>query len=164
MESQQQMDELELLLHKYRQEVQSMVRGELPEELRIDTFCELERTLQSVTFGPSAINYTWRFEIVPSETAIGPGWFVRIAFFRKDAVDGVNREGYGRYEFIQKGATQSAVVKTSFLLHRLIVEHEIMEAFLFRHYRPFNPHHLVKELCLIRGKVIVEKKEEKTAS
>ena len=46
------------------------------------------------------------------------------------------------------GASESAVVKTAWLLAELIVRHELMEAFLYKGIRIFDPHRTVEELSL----------------
>jgi hypothetical protein len=88
----------------------------------------------------------WEWEI--EELPMDKGWLVNTTFKRPDTDTGIMGTGRGRQEFIAKGATESGVVKTAWLLAELIVRHELMEAFRYRGVRIFDPHHTVEELSM----------------
>lgn len=112
---------------------------------------DLERVLEHVTFAPSCVNLDWQWDV----REIGAwenyhraiGWHVRTSFVRPDTDTGEVTRGYGRWEFVALGATESAVVKTCWVLAKMIVEHELMEAFHYKGAKIFNPHHPVDLLA-----------------
>jgi hypothetical protein len=137
-------------------------------EEQIHTTEQLVGVLAGISFAPSCVDFGWRWEIQPVVTEedlpasiVNPvfkealsracrGWLVNTTFRRPDTNSGKVTEGAGRQEFIPKGASLSSVVKTCFLLCKLIVEHEIMESFCFNGTRPFDPHNSVDDLCYIQ--------------
>lgn len=132
---------------------------------------DLREFLAQVKFNPSCVNLDWEWEIksvailedVPDmdygrRLSEEEGWFVRTSFVRPDTNTGEVQRGFGRWEYIASGATESAVVKTCWVLAKMIVEHELMEAFTYKGVRIFDPHHTVEELSLphrIRTKEIL---------
>jgi hypothetical protein len=115
-------------------------------ELRIESEQALRAVLDQITFAPSCVNmgWAWQIETLPNAR----GWLVNTTFRRPDTHTGEIGTGTGRQELIAFGATESAVVKTAWLLAELIVRHELMEAFLYKGVRIFDPHHTVDELSL----------------
>jgi hypothetical protein len=129
---------------------------------------DLQTVLSRISFAPSCLDMGWEFDVeeLPC-TAAGAaavrdhaacttcggarkrGWLVSTTFQRPDTQTGEIARGRGRKEFIAIGATLSSVVKTAWLLCRLIVEHELHEAFLFDGKRVFDPHKTVDELTPI---------------
>ena len=105
----------------------------------------LRYVLDGITFAPSCLNMGWAWQI---ETIPGRGWFVNTTFRRPDTLTGEIGIGTGRKEFVPIGASESAVVKTAWLLAELIVRHELMEAFLYKGVRIFDPHRTVEELSM----------------
>jgi hypothetical protein len=113
----------------------------------------LQQILAEVTFAPSCLNMGWGWEVenvyspptgdLPGERK---GWLVNTTFRRPDTNTGEMGTGRGRQEFIARGTSESGVVKTAWLLAELIVRHELMEAFLYKGVRIFNPHNTVEEL------------------
>ena len=114
-------------------------------EITIENEATLRHVLDGITFAPSCVNMGWTWQI---ETLPGRGWLVNTTFRRPDTHSGEIGTGTGRKEFISIGATESAVVKTCWLLAELIVRHELMEAFLYQGVRIFDPHHSVAELSM----------------
>ena len=110
----------------------------------------LRAVLDQITFAPSCVDMGWNWEIEelrrPDESL--RGWLVNTTFRRPDTHTGEIGIGRGRQELINFGATETGVVKTAWLLAELIVRHELMEAFLYKGVRIFNPHHTVEELSL----------------
>jgi hypothetical protein len=117
----------------------------------IETTADLRAVLDQISFAPSCVNMGWAWEI--EELRVGPestlkGWLVNTTFRRPDTHTGVVGTGRGRQELISVGASESGAVKTAWLLAELIVRHELMEAFLYRGVRIFDPHHTVDELSM----------------
>jgi hypothetical protein len=120
------------------------------EDKLMQTTADLRAVLDGVGFAPSCLDMGWAWEI---EELVAPdgapkGWLVNTTFQRPDTHTGVVGTGRGRKEFIPVGTTESGAVKTAWLLAELIVRHELMEAFLYRGVRIFDPHHTVEELSL----------------
>lgn len=108
---------------------------------------DLQGIVGKITFGPSGVmldrmNLEWEIH------QIDIGWRVRFAFDRPDTVTGEPGRGYGRWELIERGASESSVVKTCWLLLELLVRHELMEAFQYNGAKLFDPHRTVAELAL----------------
>lgn len=111
----------------------------------------LRAVLDQITFAPSCVDMGWNWEI--EELQLVPdgrlrGWLVNTTFRRPDTHTGEVGLGRGRQEIIAFAASETAVVKTAWLLAELIVRHELMEAFHYKGVRIFNPHHTVDELAL----------------
>jgi hypothetical protein len=136
-------------------------------EQRIESEQALRAVLEQITFAPSCVDMGWAWQIEELRLAGGTlprkkmaarprrvgqprlrGWLVNTTFRRPDTHTGAIGIGTGRQELIAFGASESAVVKTAWLLAELIVRHELMEAFLYKGVRIFNPHHTVEELSL----------------
>ena len=102
-------------------------------EPRIETEQALRAVLDQITFAPSCVDMGWAWQIEELRLADGKlrGWLVNTTFRRPDTHTGEIGIGSGRQELIGFGATESAVVKTAWLLAELIVRHELMEAFLY---------------------------------
>ncbi len=93
-------------------------------------------------------NMRFEFDYVSGH---GDGWYVRCLFDRHDIRTGKLGTGCGRSELISQGSTISSAVKTLWVLVKMLVEHEIMEAFMFQGARIFNPHHSVFELATLQS-------------
>ena len=119
-------------------------------EPRIESEQALRAVLDQITFAPSCVDMGWAWQIEELKLADGRvrGWLVNTTFRRPDTHTGEIGIGTGRQELVGFGATESAVVKTAWLLAELIVRHELMEAFRYRGVRIFDPHHTVDELSL----------------
>lgn len=111
----------------------------------------LEQVLADIKMVNTVLDFHWRFETVGCLDSAMPGWFVRVAFSRPDTNSGVMGVGYGRWEFVANGTTESGVVKTCWLLVELVIRHELMEGFRWRDKRIFNPHNTVEALASIQG-------------
>ena len=111
----------------------------------------LRHVLDGITFAPSCLDMGWDWQIETLYVVPGGvvrGWLVNTTFRRPDTHTGQIGIGTGRKEFVPVGASESAVVKTAWLLAELIVRHELMEAFLYKGIRIFDPHRTVEELSL----------------
>ena len=116
----------------------------------IMTEADLHAVLDQVSFAPSCVNMQWQWHVEELRLAGGEvrGWLVNTTLRRPDTRTGEVGVGTGRKELVERGASETAVVKTCWLLAELIVRHELMEAFLFRGVRLFDPHHSVAELSM----------------
>lgn len=116
----------------------------------------VESILENISWAPSGlVSIVWKWEVVdlyPPSSNVAYGSKFRIAFHRPDAYApasaGVHRTGYGRWWLVDPDATESSVVKTAFAACKMIIEHELMEAFLYKNTRIFNPHHTVQDLMV----------------
>ena len=117
----------------------------------INNEAALRYVLDGITFAPSCLDMGWDWQIETLYVVPGGvvrGWLVNTTFRRPDTHTGQIGTGTGRKEFVPVGASESAVVKTAWLLAELIVRHELMEAFLYKDIRIFDPHRTVEELAL----------------
>ena len=126
-------------------------------ETSVENQAALRYVLDGITFAPSCLDMGWAWEI---ETLPGRGWLINTTFRRPDTHTGEIGTGTGRKEFVAIGASESAVVKTAWLLAELVVRHELMEAFLYKGVRIFDPHRTVEELSL---PAVVESPESRVA-
>ena len=120
-------------------------------EPQMRTTADVKAVLDRISFAPNCVDMGWAWEI--EELHVGPdnslkGWLVNTTFQRPDVETGVVGTGRGRKEYVAVGTSESGVVKTAWLLAELIVRHELMEAFLYRGVRIFDPHHTVDELSM----------------
>lgn len=126
----------------------------IKKEKIITTTLELREVLNTISFRNSVINFDWKFCF--SEFSMNVqrgidaghrrGWLVWAEFTRPDIETGKIGTGRGRDEIIYEGATESAVVKTAWLVVELLVRHELMETFSYENRVIFNPHHTVGHL------------------
>jgi hypothetical protein len=122
----------------------------------ITTTSGLRAVLDGISFAPSCLDMGWQWEIeelwLPASASdpapVLKGWLVNTTFRRPDTHTGIVGIGRGRKEFVPHGTSESGAVKTAWLLAELIVRHELMEAFLYRGVRIFDPHHTVEELSM----------------
>lgn len=141
--------------------------SEIPADARVNTTDELRAVLDRVRFENSVMNFGWRFEVQPvtvryegtatffdatqnrSVTADSPerrGWLLWASFQRPDTVTGEVSRGRGRDEVVWEGWTESAVVKTAWVVVNMLVTHELMEGIQYDGHRFFDPHNSVHEL------------------
>lgn len=114
-------------------------------EITVENEATLRHVLDGITFAPSCLDMGWGWQI---ETLPGRGWLINTTFRRPDTRTGEIGTGTGRKEFVAIGTSESGVVKTAWLLAELIVRHELMEAFLYRGVRIFDPHRTAEELSM----------------
>lgn len=119
-------------------------------EKKVQTTEQLEAALARISFAPSCVDFKWNWEMeeVLRVRTGEKGWHVRTSFTRPDTTTGKVEPGYGRWEYIAEGTTESGAIKTCWLLVELIVRHELMEGFLVDGVRIFNPHHSIRELSM----------------
>lgn len=110
---------------------------------------EIKKTIKRISFAPSNLDMGWKFEIKESyeKDSVENGFFIRTTFKRPDTNTGKVGIGYGRWMFIDKNADDRSVVMTAWVCSKLIVEHELMEAFLFDGVRILDPHKSLEALA-----------------
>lgn len=104
---------------------------------------ELKRIVKDISFAPSNLDMGWKFQVKEIED----GFKIRTTFKRPDTNTGKIGTGYGRWMLIDKDTTDRSVVMTAWLCAELIVKHELMEAFLFKKIRIFDPHKSLEDLA-----------------
>jgi len=118
------------------------------EEKTIETTKKLRLVADAVTFAPSCLDMGWEWKIFEVDDRMFSGWLVSTTFRRPDRETGKIGAGIGRSWWIDRGTTESGVVKTLFSAAKMIIEHELLEAFHYKGVRLFDPHRTVSELSL----------------
>lgn len=125
---------------------------------------DLDNVIREITFQNTVLDFKWVFIIedihvvdtwdymgnILEKVPYRKGWLIHVTFERPDTITGKIGRGRGRDEIIWAGATESAVVKTCWLLVELMVRHELMEGFNYQGRRIFNPHNTVQELISVQ--------------
>jgi hypothetical protein len=78
---------------------------------------------------------------------MGSGFLIQASFKRPDTNTGKIGIGYGREMFINKKADERSVVFTAWVCIKLIVDHELLEAFRFKGVRLLDPHKTLEQLA-----------------
>jgi hypothetical protein len=150
----------------------ALAKLEVPEDHSIADDAMLRQALDSISFRNSVIDFKWRFNFRPltlpaaldqntNQTTEGrEGWLLWTEFWRPD-INPPYAFGYGRGrdEIILKGQKVSGVVKTAWVLVKMLVEHELMEGFRYDGIQIFNPHHTVGQLMV--GGILFQKEHKK---
>lgn len=105
---------------------------------------EVLKILSHIKFANSCVNMGWDWEV----TEIEQGFILRCSFRRPDVYK--NDEigiGFGRPWLFDKNSPQAAIVKTAWCAAKMIVEHEMMEAFEYKGAKIFNPHKSLTDLA-----------------
>lgn len=110
---------------------------------------EIKKTIKKISFAPSNLDMGWKWQVKESyeKDSVLNGFFIRTSFKRPDTNTGKVGTGYGRWMFIHKDADDRSVVMTAWVCAKLIVEHELMEAFLFKGARILDPHKSLEALA-----------------
>lgn len=121
------------------------------DDLPITTTEHLRATMERVSFKPSCLDMGWGWEVEGGifdarARGVFVAWRIRCSFQRPERDSGEVGTGFGRWWLIERGTTESAVVKTMFAAAKMIVEHELLEAFKVDGRRPFDPHRTVQDL------------------
>lgn len=115
----------------------------------------LKAAMARVSFEHSCLDMAWTWEtaeVLGFRKAAFPGvlfrtgWNIRCSFQRPERTTGNLGRGFGRWWLIEDGASVSGLHKTMFAAAKMIVDHELMEAFKVDGRRPFDPHRSVEHL------------------
>jgi hypothetical protein len=118
---------------------------------------DLRAEMARVSFERSCLDMGWDWEVrwgtrddrdpdAPVSAISVPGWLIRCSFQRPDRDTGKIGRGFGRWWWIEVGTIPSALWKSMFAAAKMIVEHELLEAFKVEGKRPFDPHRSVQDL------------------
>lgn len=112
---------------------------------------DVKKVLSNIMFARSCVDMGWEWEAKEvydedAATALLSGYAIRCTFQRPDRLTGNVTRGFGRWWLVPANTTSSGIVKTAFAAAKLIVEHEIMEAFHYMEVRVFDPHHELSDL------------------
>jgi len=113
--------------------------------IKIKNAEEVFKILSKISFASSCMDLGWGWEVTPLGDV---GFLMRTSFNRPDSYRPrlVDR-GYGRWMFCAWDTPTSGIVKTAWLCVELVVRHELMEGFLYRKARIFNPHKSLTDLA-----------------
>lgn len=111
---------------------------------------EVEQALARISLPNTALDWQWKFHArkVPGDGGDISGWLISATFMRPDTSTGKLGEGRSREEHVAFGAHPDSVVKTAYVILKLTVEHELMEAFRVDGARVFDPHRTIEQLKL----------------
>lgn len=118
-----------------------------------DTIEGIQEILSHIKSAPSGIRMSsdrdYRFEVERASCTGTPidGFMIRCGFWRPDTSTGIMGEGFGRWNYVPIGSSCDAIVKTAYVAIKLVVEHEMMEAFEFMGVKVFNPHKTLEDLA-----------------
>ncbi len=115
------------------------------EDLIINNDADLQTVIGRVSFVNTRLDWNWRYRFRPLAEV---GWLVWAEFDRPDTHSGAMSRGRGRDEIVYRGASESSVMKTCWLLVELLVRHELMEGFRYEDLRVFDPHNTIGDLQL----------------
>lgn len=104
---------------------------------------EIKKIIKNISFAPSNLDMGWKWQVEEVEA----GFLIRCSFKRPDTNTGKVGTGYGRKMFIWKDSDDRSIVMTAWLCAKLIVEHELMEAFLYKNVRILDPHKSLEDLA-----------------
>lgn len=104
---------------------------------------EIKKVLKNIAFAPSNLDMGWKFQVKKTKE----GFLIRTSFKRPDTNNGKIGTGYGRWMFVNKDADDRSIVMTAWVCAKLIVEHELLEAFLYKNVRILDPHKSLEELA-----------------
>lgn len=118
-------------------------------DITINSDADLQSVIDRVSFKNSNLDWNWKFHFRPIDPdGRQNGWFLWASFVRPDTHSGEVGPGRGRDEVVWKGASESSVVKTCWVLVEMLVKHELMEGFRYEDMRIFDPHNTVGDLQL----------------
>jgi hypothetical protein len=110
---------------------------------------EIKQIIKDITFAPSNLDMGWKWRIKESFNKKGEleGFLIQTSFKRPDTNTGKMGTGYGRWMFVSKDSDKRGVTMTAWICSKLIVEHELMEAFLYQNIRILDPHKTLEALA-----------------
>jgi hypothetical protein len=104
---------------------------------------EIKHIVKNITFAPSNLDMGWKWQV--KETT--EGFLIRTTFKRPDTHTGKVGTGFGRWMFMPKDIDDRYVFFTAWICAKLIVEHELMEAILYKGVRILDPHKTLADLA-----------------
>lgn len=110
------------------------------------TLEQAQEILNEISFAPSGIQMheTGKPEFKIRETE---GVFlIQCSFWRPDTQTGEMGTGFGREYTCPLNTGETGLVTTAWMAFEQVVKHEMMECFLYKGVRPFNPHKNLEQL------------------
>lgn len=104
---------------------------------------EIKEILGNISFAPSNLDMGWEWQV----KSVKDGFMLRCSFKRPDTNDGKMGTGFGRWMFAEANYSEKGILMTAWICAKLIVEHELMEAFLYKNCRILDPHKSTEELA-----------------
>jgi len=104
---------------------------------------QVRKIVKNITFAPSNLDMGWKWQVKETEE----GFLIRTSFKRPDTNNGEIGWGFGRWMFIDKGSDERGIVMTAWVCAKLIIDHELMEAFLYKNTRILDPHKSLEALA-----------------
>lgn len=118
-------------------------------DITINNVRDLDDVLNKIEIGHSIFQFPWSLK----RSYIPSGFFIEMEFTRPDCNTGIEGIGKTRKLYLDWGCSESALVKTVWVLFNLLVTHELMENYLYKGKRIFNPHNSVNLLGSIQNDV-----------
>lgn len=108
---------------------------------------EAQAIVDQISFAPSGIQMheSGKPKFIVEKTSLG--FFIQCSFWRPDTRTGISSEGFGRKYHCDVSANEKSLVMTAWMAFEQIVKHEMMECFLYRGKRIFDPHKSLEELA-----------------
>lgn len=103
---------------------------------------DIKKALSDISFAPSNLDMGWKWQAKKN----GKDFKIRCSFRRPDTNTGEVGEGFGRWMLIDRKSDARGVIMTAWVCAKLIVDHELMEAFLYRNVRILDPHKNLEDL------------------
>lgn len=114
---------------------------------------DLNNLLSQITMNNSCLDFKWEFEFkeyfIDQLSKFPAGWLVWVKFQRPDVHTGEISYGRGREEVIEYGSSETRAVMTCWVLIKMIIEHELLEAFKYKGKTVFYPHTDINKLISI---------------
>lgn len=110
---------------------------------------EIKKAIKDISFAPSNLDMGWKWQVKESfdKNCVLEGFLIRTSFKRPDTKTGKMGTGYGRWMFVHKDSDKRGLIMTAWVCSQLIVDHELMEAFLYKNIRILDPHKSLEELA-----------------
>lgn len=105
---------------------------------------KVKEILSNIKFAEySCLDMNYQFEVKEVDDL----FLIRTSFLRKDIVTGEFGLGWGRWHTTPSStASETSIVMSAWVCVKMIVEHELLEGFLYLNTRVFNPHKSIDEL------------------
>lgn len=111
------------------------------------TQTQAQEIVNQISFAPSGIQMhetgNPQFEVQKTEY----GFMIRCSFWRPDTNTGEMGTGFGRWWIAPLDSQDKGLVMAAWMAFEQIVKHEMMECFLYKGARLFNPHKTLEELA-----------------
>jgi len=132
-----------------------MIGSKLNKDLQVSNMQlkEVKDILSNINSAPSGIrmstdnDYEFQVKEINDDDESVNGFLIRCGFWRPDTFTGEMGQGWGRWNHVPRIAGEKGVVMTAYVAIKLIVEHEMMEAFEYKKVKLVNPHKSLSQLA-----------------